>query len=198
MHHLEPMAGAEQRRNACAWLSLRLTFEGQIHDRPQESARILRPSHPADILRRFSPCATIKAPRRSPTATQFGDHTYTALRIIKKSIREKTLMLSSICSAAAPVHWRGQRNHCFVGGRRGARGGRRGARGGGVAHGAAAKLDAAPSVQAKDRRGRLLLSANWEMRVHSVNLGYALMAWADAADRLRTHLRQAARVGASG
>jgi hypothetical protein len=74
-----------------------------------------------------------------------------------------------------------------------------------MAHGAAAKLDAAPTVQAQDRIGRLLLSANWGMRVHLVNLGHELMAWVDAADGLRTHLRQArdrnglcARGGAAG
>jgi hypothetical protein len=74
-----------------------------------------------------------------------------------------------------------------------------------MAHGAVAKLDAAPTVQAKDRRGRLLLSVDWGMRVHSLNLEHELMAWADAADALRTHLRQArdrngfcARGGAAG
>jgi hypothetical protein len=74
-----------------------------------------------------------------------------------------------------------------------------------MAHRAVAKLDAAQTVQAKDRLGRLLLSVDRGMRVHSVNLGYELMAWADAADRLRTLLRQArdsngfrARGGAAG
>jgi hypothetical protein len=55
------------------------------------------------------------------------------------------------------------------------------------------KLDAALTVQAKERRDRLFLSAKREMRVHSVSLGWQLMAWAAGtagADGLRTHLRQ--------
>jgi hypothetical protein len=102
MARAQLMAERDQRRNACAWLPFALSFPAQVHDRPQESARVLRPAT------QRTPCS-----RRIPTSSGTGTGVFSqrhhqststqphsdpiwrpclsALRTIKKSNREETL-----------------------------------------------------------------------------------------------------------